>query len=580
MYYSSRNLYRVSGLILLAACSVVVVSFSSCSQHIAADLILTNGQVATMDNGYPQAEALAVLGDTILAIGTSDEIDAYRSGRTRIIDLNGAFVMPGFIESHAHFLSLGRSLRNLNLRQAESFDEIVAMVAGAVKSAEPGDWIVGRGWHQEKWTQTPQPNVDGLPYHDALSEVTPHNPVMLTHASGHAVMVNAKAMEIAGITSETPDPKGGEIVRAADGRPIGILRETAEDLVDSVYDAFSANRTPEENQRDVNELAHLAGQECLANGITTLHDAGESFETIDILKQAAEDGELDVRLWVMVSGDEDSLENRLPGYRIIDAADHFFTVRAIKTYVDGALGSHGAWLLEPYTDMPASSGLNVTPLDELRRVAELAVENDFQLCAHAIGDRGNREMLNMYEEVLDANGANGDSRWRIEHAQHIDPADIPRFAELGVIAAMQGVHCTSDGPWVPKRIGDRRAREGAYVWQDLLQSGAVICNGTDAPVEDISPIECFYASVTRRLPDGSQFYPEQVMGREEALRSYTIDAAYAGFEEDIKGSLSPGKLADITVLSHNILTCSENEILDTDVLYTIVGGQVRYEALR
>jgi predicted amidohydrolase YtcJ len=267
----------------------------------------------------------------------------------------------------------------------------------------------------------------------------------------------------------------------------------------------------------------------------------------------------------------------LPEYKIIGLGDNHLTVRAIKRIIDGALGSHGAWLLEPYTDMPASMGLNTEPLEEMKETARLAIEHGFQFCTHAIGDRANRETLDIYEEAFAAFPDKHDLRWRIEHAQHLHPADIPRFAELGVIASMQGCHCTSDGPWVPRRIGDKRAEEGAYVWRKLLQSGAIICNGTDAPVENVDPLANFYSSVTRQLPDGSQFYPDQCMTRAEALRSYTINAAYAAFEEEIKGSLSVGKLADITVLSQDILTVPAAEILDTEVLYTIVGGEIKYQ---
>jgi predicted amidohydrolase YtcJ len=280
----------------------------------------------------------------------------------------------------------------------------------------------------------------------------------------------------------------------------------------------------------------------------------------------------------MLSESNESLAERLPDYEVRGVGSGHLTVGGIKRLVDGALGSHGAWLLEPYTDLPASVGLNTYPEDELRETARLAAENGLQLCSHAIGDRANRVTLDVYQEFIDARPDGRDLRWRIEHAQHLAPEDVPRFEELGVIAAMQGVHCTSDGPWVPIRLGEERARVETYVWRDLLDAGAVIANGTDAPVEDVDPIPSFYASVTRRLADGTDFYPEQAMTREEALRSYTIDAAYAAFEDDIKGSLEPGKLADVTVLSKDILEVPAEEILDARVLYTIVGGEVRYRA--
>jgi predicted amidohydrolase YtcJ len=284
-----------------------------------------------------------------------------------------------------------------------------------------------------------------------------------------------------------------------------------------------------------------------------------------------------LNLYVMISEKNDSLKKHLSYYKILNYGKNHLTVRAIKQYMDGALGVRGAWLLEPYSDLPSTSGLNYTSLNELRESAKLAMENGFQLCIHAIGDRGNQETINIYENVF-ANSPNpGALRWRIEHAQHLHPDDILRFQRLGIIASIQSIHCTSDGPWVPKRLGEKRSAEGAYVWQKLLKSGAIICNGTDAPVEDINPLANFYAAVTRRLADGSVFYPDQCMTRFQALRSYTIDAAYAAFEENIKGTLAPGKLADLVVLSKDIMTIPDEEILSTEVLYTIIGGKILYK---
>jgi predicted amidohydrolase YtcJ len=257
--------------------------------------------------------------------------------------------------------------------------------------------------------------------------------------------------------------------------------------------------------------------------------------------------------------------------------NNHLTVRSIKHLIDGALGAHGAWLLESYESLPSSTGLNTTPVDVIRETAKIAIENDFQLCVHAIGDRGNREVLDIFEETFKAHPDKTDLRWRDEHSQHLHPSDIPRFSQLNVIASMQGIHCTSDGPWVWKRLGEKRAEEGAYVWQKLIDTGVVICNGTDAPVEDVDPIPSYYASVSRKLKDGRVFYPDQRMSREEALRSYTINGAYAAFQEDILGSLTPGKLADIVVLSEDIMTVPEDKILNAEVLYTIVGGQVLYK---
>jgi predicted amidohydrolase YtcJ len=311
--------------------------------------------------------------------------------------------------------------------------------------------------------------------------------------------------------------------------------------------------------------------------VTSFQDAGSSFETVDLLRELAEAGDLGVRLWVMLGEDNDRLERRIGDYRLDGVGDGFLTVRAVKGYIDGALGTHGAWLLRPYSDLPETSGLNTVPLDDLERSARIALEHGFQFAVHAIGDRGNRETLDIIERVFSSHDDPGDLRWRIEHAQHLNPEDIPRFAELGVVAAMQGVHCTSDGPWVPLRLGPERSAEGAYVWRKLIEAGAVVTNGTDTPIEDVDPVANFHSSVTRRMSNGEAFHPDQRMTRIEALRSSTINAAFAGFEEQVKGSLRPGKLADVTVLSHDILSVPDERILDAEVLYTIVGGRVRYE---
>jgi hypothetical protein len=465
----------------------------------------------------------------------------------------------------------------LDLNEVRSWDEIVALVADAVAESEPGEWIRGRGWHQEKWDREPSPSVEGLPLHGGLSRVSPDNPVMLGHASGHASFVNAKALELAGITADTPDPQGGEIVRDADGRPTGALRETAQRVVSRVLEQSRLNRTPEQIDAERRRVVELAGAEALSKGVTTFHDAGSSFETIDFFTQMADEGALPVRLYVMVRyATNAEMAERLPEYRMIGYGNHFLTVRAIKRQLDGALGAHGAWLLEPYVDLPSSEGLVLETLADIDSTAALAIEHGFQVATHAIGDRANREMLDLYQHHFEANPDKTDLRWRIEHAQHLHPDDIPRFAELGVIAAMQGIHCTSDGPWVLRRLGSERAEAGAYMWRDLIETGAVIGNGTDVPVEGIDPIASFYASVTRRMRDGTVFYGDQRMTRMEALESYTINNAYAAFEEDVKGSLTPGKLADVTVLSQDIMTIPEADIRATEVVYTIVGGEIRY----
>ncbi|HTS30502.1 MAG TPA: amidohydrolase [Bryobacteraceae bacterium] len=545
-----------------------------------ADLVLRNGKIVTMNAAAPVAQAIAVRGDRIAALGSDADASKWIGPRTRVMDLHGMLAIPGFIEGHGHFTGVGEFRMGLDLREARTWDDIVAQVARAAKQAKPGEWIVGRGWHQSKWDHAPEPNVEGFPLHASLDQVSPNNPVLLTHASGHAAFVNGKALEAAGVTRDTKDPQGGEILKDKSGSPTGLLRERAQQLAAGAHSAWEARRTSEERAAQRRRAIDLAVDESLSKGITTFEDAGSPFTTVDTLKRMAENHELRLRIWMMLRMPNDELAPRLDQYRMLGAGGNFLTVRAIKRQIDGALGSRGAWLLEPYTDKPESSGLNTEDPADIRKTAELAIQHGYQLCVHAIGDRANREVLDIYEQTFRAHPDRKDLRWRIEHAQHLNAADIPRFGQLGVIAAMQGVHCTSDAPYVLLRLGPRRAEEGAYVWQKLMKSGAIVGNGTDAPVEDVSPLASFYASVSRKLKDGSVFYPDQRMTREEALRSYTWNNAYAAFEEKEKGSLETGKLADITVLSRDIMTIPEDQILSTDVVYTIVGGKVAYEQRR
>jgi predicted amidohydrolase YtcJ len=545
-----------------------------------ADLVLHGGRIVTVDERRPEAQALAVNGDTITALGSNLEIQPYIGPSTRVIELNGALATPGFIDAHAHFTGVGEAARNLKLSTAKDWNDIVRMVGEAAQRAKPGEWILGRGWHQEKWSEVPSPNVEGFPLHEALSNASPNNPVWLTHASGHAGFANAYAMKVAEVTKSTPDPSGGKILRDKDGNATGLFNERAQSIVGEALAHDRAMRTPAQVEDDLRAVIELASRESLSKGLTTVSDAGSPPSTIDVMKRVVDEGKLPLRVWMMLRETPDKLAMDMPTYRTINYGDKRFNVRAIKRAIDGALGSRGAWMLEPYADLPSTSGFNTDSLDDIRQAAELSIKYDYQVAVHAIGDRGNRETLNIYEETFKRHPEkNGPAlRWRIEHAQHLSAADIPRFGTLGVIASMQGIHCTSDAPYVLARLGPTRAEEGAYAWKKLMQSVATIANGTDAPVEDIDPIPSFYASVSRRLKDGTVFYPDQRMSRMEALRSYTINAAYAGFDEGIKGSLVAGKLADITVFSTDIMTVPEDQIPSARVLYTIVGGKVQYTA--
>ena len=544
-----------------------------------ADLVLRGGKVVTLDPSLAEQQAIAVSGAWIEHLGSDAELEAYIGEGTRVIDLDGRLVVPGFIEGHGHFMDLGRSKQVLDLGAAATWEEILALVVGVAKKKPSGEWIYGRGWHQEKWDSLPADAVEGVPRNTGLNLAAPDNPVYLTHASGHAAMANQAALDAAGVSDETPDPSGGTLVRGPDGRLTGLLRETAQDLVQSAANAQASGRPQEEWELLMRERVRLAGEEALAHGITSFHDAGTTFAMIDLLERLEAEGALPVRLYVMVMEDNlESLEEMLARYFMPSQGDDYLAVRSIKRQIDGALGSHGAWLLEPYEDLPGTSGLALEPVESFEWAAEVAAKNGFQVNTHAIGTRANREVLDAYERVWKRYDlAGGGLRWRIEHAQHIHPQDVPRFGQLGVIAAVQGVHCTSDGPWIPRRLGDERARVTSYVWRDLLRSGALLGNGTDVPVEPIDPIASFYASVTRRMADGRDFHPQQAMTRMQALRSYTTNNAYAAFEEEFKGSLAPGKLADLVVLSQDLLSVADEEILDTRVDYTVLGGRVVYQ---
>ncbi len=543
----------------------------------SADLVLRNGNVVTVDESNSKAEAIAIVGDRIIAVGSNQEIDGLIGDSTEVVDVMGQTVIPGFIEGHGHFTSFGSSLMKLDFRYAKSFDEIVSMVAEATRSTPGGEWIVGRGWHQDKWETKPDKLVEGLPLHGSLSAATPDHPVMLIHTSGHGVFVNQNAMMLVEIDENTEPPEGGEIVRGENGRATGMMRESAQDVFRQAYSAHQAKRPPEVIEAEMRRMVRLAGEESLRHGITSFQDLGTFFDEVDLIKVMAEEGNLPVRLYMAFEEQAADMEDRLADYRMVGYANNFLTVRTIgEKVLDGALGTHGGWLLEPYADLPRSHGLNVVSIEEIEESARLAMEHDYQLAIQGIGDRAVRELFSIYEAEFARHPEKTDLRWRIEHAQVIHPDDVPRFAANGVIPAVQGIFACSDGPWVEDRLGPERTKERGYVFNTLVEAGAVPTNGTDPPVDEISPIGSFYCSVTRILPDGSRFQADEVYSRELALYSYTMGNAIAAFEEDIKGSLSVGKLADIAVLSQDLLTVPDEKIMDTEILMTIVGGKIRY----
>ncbi|NNE27440.1 MAG: amidohydrolase [Saprospiraceae bacterium] len=555
---------------------LVVLLISACTPEIEYDLVLIGDNIYTAAEGdSSDISAIAVVEDRIVAVGDSNSIMQNIHPGARVVRMGDGFIMPGLIEGHGHFSGLGSLLQNLNFLKDTSWAQIMQKVVTKAESMDAGEWVFGRGWHQEKWTITPENGFDGYPMHDELSKLTSKNPVLLIHASGHSLYANEEAMKLAGITPESLDPVGGRIVKNDQGDIVGVFEERAMTPFKETYKEYLDQLDEEEQLALWQEGIDLAQQECLENGITSFQDAGSTFEELDRYEQRAKEGNLDVRLWVMLREKNKDLDDRISSYRKVNLGNYFYTCRAIKSELDGALGAYGAWLLKPYNDKPGFVGQNTTPVSDVESIAKKCFENDMQLCVHAIGDRANKETLDI---MASYNEKTPGLRWRVEHAQHLNPNDINRFKETGAIASMQAVHCTSDAPFVVKRLGDMRAKIGAYAWKALLRNGVKIVNGTDVPVEDIDPITNFYSSVTRtRLDNGMTFFVEQRMSREEALRSYTIDAAYGAFEEDLKGSIEVGKLADFTIIDTNWLECSDDEIPDTKVLYTIVGGEIKYE---
>ncbi len=537
----------------------------------AADLVLTNGHIYTVDDARPQVSALAVRGGRVLFVGSDAEAKALAGPSTQVIDLRGAAVFPGFTDAHAHLLGLGNMLQRVNLAGSKSYDEVIARVKAWAKDVKPGEWIQGRGWDQNRWP------VKEFPTNEALSRAFPNNPVVLDRIDGHALLANARAMELAHVTAATRDPAGGRIVRLPSGAPSGVFVDNAKALV--------SRAVPEPTRANTRQAILAAVAEANRWGLTGIHDPGEDPEAVGIYEELARAGKYNLRNYVMLSdpgepGSPAAMRNpyiqRGPQNALYDG--HLW-IRAIKLYADGALGSRGAALLAPYSDDPNNSGLLVSRPEHIEAWAEWALRHGFQVNVHAIGDRGNRVVLDAFDSAL-RKIPTANHRFRIEHAQVLSPQDIPRFAKLGVIPSMQATHQTSDMRWAESRVGPQRIR-GAYAWRSLLNTGVIIPNGTDFPVEEVNPLLTFHAAVTRQDPTNwpaGGWYPDQKMTRQEALQSMTIWPAYAGFQESLLGSLTPGKYADFVVLDRDIMRVPDTEILGARVLSTWVGGKRVYEA--
>jgi predicted amidohydrolase YtcJ len=529
------------------------------------DLLLTNGNVYTVMEKQPKAEAVAVKADRIVFVGSND--DAKKFHAPKIVDLRGRTVVPGFTDSHCHIFGIGEREMRLNLEGTNSLEDFLARVKERVDKTGPGKWITGRGWIETFW-KPPQ-----FPTRQDLDKIAPNNPVFLRRADGHASVVNSAALKIARIDRNTTDPFGGQILKK-NGEPNGMLLDNAQDLV--------AKNIPKPSDSEREETLLRGIYREIKLGWCEIQNAGSHKEDIDLIRKGFETGKIRIRFVNAVYGPGEDAQNFLRDGPTINAFDHHFTQRTIKVIFDGALGSRGAALLKPYSDAPETSGFLTEKSKDLQPMFEEALRRGVQVETHAIGDRANRLILDLYEQAFKAVPPDRrkirDPRWRIEHAQIVDPDDIPRFAKLGVIPSMQPSHAISDLFFAPARLGMDRLAD-AYAWQSFLKNGCIIAGGSDAPVERGEPMIEFYAAVARKSikgESGEGWHPEQAVSREDALKMFTIWPAYAVFQEKDKGSIEVGKLADFTVLSQDIMKIPEMEILETQNEMTVIGGQIIY----
>ncbi len=555
----------VAGALVAAALLAAPSAQAQRTTPVPADLIVTNARVYTADESRPLAEAFAVRDGRIVFVGSRQEADALKGSATRVVDAGGRTVIPGMVDAHAHFGGLAQKLRAVDLVGTKSYDEVIARVVEKAKTTPKGTWIIGRGWDQNAWGDT------RFPTHEKLSAALPDHPVALERVDGHAAFANMAAMRLAELTAATKDPSGGKIIRDAQGNPTGVLVDNASSIVE--------RKIPSPTMADTRAALKDAIAVMHRWGLTGVHDAGASAPMIDLYEDMAKSKELGLRLYVMIGDDSTALRKYMAMGPRSALYDGQVWVRSIKLYADGAMGSRGAALLEPYSDDPNNTGLLLSAPAHIRDVAERALKSGFQVNTHAIGDRGNRVVLDAYEQALKT-VPTADHRFRVEHAQIINYDDIPRFAQLGVIPSMQASHQTSDMYWIGKRLGPTRVL-GAYAWRSLINSGVIIPNGSDFPVEEVNPLISFHASIARQdandWPAGGWF-PEQRMTREEALRSMTLWPAQAAFQEKEMGSLTTGKFADFVILDQDIMRVPAELVLKTKVLATYVAGKPVFEA--
>ncbi len=553
---------------------LLIALLAGCRTTESADLVLTNGVVYTLDTAMPHAEAIAIKGDRILAVGSADDIRAYQGSATRVVDLAGAAVFPGWADAHYHLSGVGEREMTLNLEGTDTKEAFLTKVKERVDRTPAGEWVTGRGWIETFWTPA------AFPSRQDLDRIAPDHPVILSRADGHAAVANSKALELAGVTRSTPAPTGGAINKDARGEPTGMLIDAAQRLVYRVV--------PADDPSALDSAITIGARRSVELGWTQVHDAGVSWAELGRMRQLYQNGQVKLRNYVAIRGPGRDADSLLAAGASVDQFGGRLTVRTIKAAVDGALGSRGALLLEPYSDDRATRGLLTTDTAAFRGMLEQALRRGIQVETHAIGDGGNRLVLDAYARafsaVPDADRSVATPRFRIEHAQIVDPADIPRFKELGVIPSMQPSHAIGDLYFVPARLGGSRLA-GAYAWKTFLELGLPVAGGSDAPVERGEPLIEFYAAVVRRDIRGnagpdSVWHPEQKVSREEALKMFTTYAAFAAFEEDKRGSITPGKWADLTILDRDIMTVPEKEILAARNLMTVIAGEIVYEAER
>jgi predicted amidohydrolase YtcJ len=549
-------------LVLAVAAVIVVLLLTFSRRHVS--VLVINGSIHTMDESRPRAQALAVEADRIVAVGeTAELLNRYTADTT--IDLGGGTVFPGFIDSHAHMEGLGIALKTLNLAGTTSLQEIQRRVRAEAAQRADTSWIRGRGWDQTKWSE------QDFPSHEVLDSVSAAIPIMLMRIDGHAAWVNRRVLQLTGISKDTPDPPGGKILRSKDGSPTGVFLDNAMDTLRAVMPAIS--------RKERMDALRLASAECVRVGLTEVHDMGVDLEQIDIYKQMLREGTLPIRIYAAIDGPGNTWEHYKKSGPEVGLYGGFLSVRALKLYADGALGSRGAALIQPYSDDPTNRGVTTTSSEKLSEEVESALQTGFQVCIHAIGDRANNIVLDVYEKALtDSNTKHKDIRFRVEHAQILALSDISRFSRIGIIPAMQPTHCTSDMYWAENRLGPERAR-GAYAWRSLIDAGSIIPAGSDFPVESPNPLLGIYAAITRQDLDGwppQGWHAGERMTRLEAVKGYTVWGAFAGFQEHDKGMLRAGMWADFVVLTKDLMMVEPSEIPNARVLMTVVGGRVAY----